>query len=393
MRTSPAPPIVKLHDSDIETPAFVYDEAILAEDLDTARAALAPTGARLLLAMKAFSFEPGLRFAVPWLDGLHASSPFEARLARRVTPGGVVHTTMPGLRARDVADLVGTTDRLSFNSLGQWQRFRGEVAGRVSPGLRVNPLLSFVADERYDPSGRNSKLGAPLDQVEAVLRRAPHELDGLQGLLVHNNCESTCFRELLRVVETLVERLDPLLRRVRWVNLGGGYLFRDSGDLEPLHDAVKLLRDGYGVEVLFEPGTSLVYRAGTLVASVVDLFESGGRTVAVLDAAVSHVPEVLEFQWVPSIAGGEGCNRYLLTGASCLSSDSFGLHGFPGHLQVGSRVVITEVGAYSLVKASWFNGIALPTVYSRAADGTVTLRQRSSYEDFLRFNGGTDAHH
>ena len=57
MRTSPAPPIVKLHESDIETPAFVYDEAILAEDLDTARAALAKNQLMIMSTQASFGVE------------------------------------------------------------------------------------------------------------------------------------------------------------------------------------------------------------------------------------------------------------------------------------------------------------------------------------------------
>lgn len=380
----------QLQDLDIETPAFVYDELTLADDLSATRAALAPTGARLLLAMKAFSFEPGLRFAAPWLDGLHASSAFEARLARRVLEGGIVHTTAPGLRPQDLGDVVRFSDRVSFNSLGQWRRSRSVIGG-ASPGLRINPGLSFVEDERYDPAARNSKLGMPIDHVVSVLRNSPSELDEFEGILVHNNCESVDFEELLRVVERLIDRLDPLLRRLKWINLGGGYLFLDAEDLAPLHDAVKLLTGSYGVEVLFEPGTSLVYRAGSIVTTVVDLFESGGREVAVLDTSVSHVPEVLEYQYVPEIAGPDGCHRYVLDGASCLAGDTFGHHCLATKLDVGSRVVITDVGAYSLVKASWFNGIALPTVYSRSADGILTRRMSFGFEDFLRFSGGSSA--
>jgi carboxynorspermidine decarboxylase len=145
------------------------------------------------------------------------------------------------------------------------------------------------------------------------------------------------------------------------------------------------------VEVLFEPGTGLVYGAGTLVSTVVDVLQSGGEDVAVLDTSVSHAPEVLEFQYMPEVVGEErdGCHPYIVAGASCLVSDTFGRHCMAEKLEVGSRVTITEVGAYSLVKASWFNGIALPTVYSRAPDGTLTCHKSFSFEDFLEFSGGT----
>lgn len=378
----------------IDTPAYVYDETTLAEYLDATRGALEPTGARLLLAMKAFSFEPGLRFVAPWLDGFHASSAFEARLARRVFRSGIVHTTVPGLRPQDLAEVIRYSDRVSFNSLSQWQRFGPEAADLVSAGIRVNPGLSFVEDERYDPSARHSKLGVHIEDLRSLLSSSPSKLDGIEGLLLHNNCESVDFRQLLKVVERLIERLHPLLQRVKWVNLGGGYLFADAESLDPLHSAVKLLTDSYGVEVLFEPGTGIIYQAGALVSTVVDIFESGGDDIAVLDTTVSHAPEVLEFQFVPEVVGGQGgCYPYVLAGASCLVSDTFGRHCMSDKLEVGSQVTITEVGAYSLVKASWFNGIALPTVYSRSSDGRLTRRKQFSFDDFLHFSGGRDENH
>ncbi len=381
----------ELVDLDLETPAFVYDEAIMAEDAATARAAIAGTRAKLLFAMKAFSFEDGLVAMMPWLDGLHASSLFEARLARRVSEDGLVHTTTPGLRPQDATSLFRLSDRVSFNSLGQWQRFRDQALELTSPGLRVNPELSFVDDERLDPCARNSKLGVPIERLVRVLERDPGQLDGIEGLLVHSNSESCDFHDLLHTVEHLAELLDPLLHRVQWVNLGGGYLFQEATDVAPLRKAIALLEDAYDIEVLLEPGTSLIYRAGALVATVLDVIEGAGRDLAVIDAPISHAPEVLEFQFVPEVAEADGGHRYVLSGASCLVSDHFGLHSFAEPLRVGSRVVITEVGAYSLVEASWFNGISLPTIYSRSPDGNVTLRRRYTLDDYLRINGGDHA--
>ena len=225
-----------------------------------------------------------------------------------------------------------------------------------------------------------------------VLRHAPRDLDGLEGILVHDNCESTDFDDLLRIVERLVDRLDPLLRQVQWVNLGGGYLFGDIDDREPLDRALRLL-DDFGVEVLFEPGTALVARAGSIVTTVVDVVERDGRVIAILDTSVAHAPEVFEYQFAPTLAGDEGTHTYLLAGASCLAGDTFGIHQVDRALTPGTRVVLVDVGAYSLVKASWFNGLALPTVYSRSPSGELVLRRQYTFDDFSSLYGGDhDAH-
>ena len=69
---------------EVKTPAFVFDETVLTEDVGLVRNALSGMDARLLFAMKAFGLDSGLRRISALVDGLHASSLFEARLARQL---------------------------------------------------------------------------------------------------------------------------------------------------------------------------------------------------------------------------------------------------------------------------------------------------------------------
>ena len=111
---------------------------------------------------------------------------------------------------------------------------------------------------------------------------------------------------------------------------------------------------------------------GYLVSEVLDLFQSDGKGVAVLDTTVNHMPEVFEYQYRPEVLGHSdaGSQEYVLAGISCLAGDVFGEYRFDEPLRVGSRVVFTDVGAYTIVKASTFNGIPLPTVYELRDDGS-----------------------
>lgn len=382
-----------LEASGLITPAFVYDEAQLAADAALARAATRDAHTRLLFALKSFTVADGLRRIASAVDGFAASSLFEARLARQVLGAtGSVHLTTPCLRSMELPALASYCDYISFNSLPQWERLAAALPARVSAGLRVNPQLSLVADPRYDPCRPHSKLGVPLEQLRALARADTDPLPGLQGLHVHSNCDCADFGALLRTVERLVTELDPLLRRVHWVNLGGGYLFAAATDLAPLHQAVALLQRRYGVEVFVEPGAAIARRAGYLIGSVVDIFAAEGERVAVLDTTVNHLPEVFEYQFEPDVLGylEDGPHSYRLAGASCLAGDEFGVYSFAAPLAVGDPVVFTDVGAYSLVKANLFNGINLPNIYARTAAGELTLKRRFDYAHFLAHCGVAD---
>ncbi len=382
-----SPAVVRLLSADLTTPAFVYDEAQLLSDAKLVRSALmGPGDTRLLAAMKAFAIPDALRLLARSLDGLHASSLFEARLAREVLgEDGLIHVTSPGLRGDEASELFGYADFASFNSLGQWERLRPHLPDGCSPGLRVNPQLSFVDDQRYDPCRPQSKLGVPLGRLREILSTDPARLTGLAGLLVHSNCDAADLSPLLATVKALDEQLSPLLEQIAWLNLGGGYLFAEAQDLTPLRDAIELVRRRYNCTLMFEPGSALFRSAGYLVASVVDMFASDEKTVAVLDTTVNHLPEVFEYQYAHKVAGEceEGRNQYILAGASCLAGDVFGVYSFDQALEIGARVIFVDAGAYSLVKANMFNGINLPTVYALTASGQLKQKRQYTYQDFL----------
>ena len=376
----------------LATPAFVYDERAIHRLLDYTEPLR--ERCRVLFAIKSFSFAPALRVMAPRLDGFAVSSLYEARLARSVIgDAGSVHITTPGLRGEELDEIGSLCDYVAFNSLGQWQRLSGRLQGAVNCGLRVNPQLSFADDCRYDPCRPHSKLGAPLDDLAAVLRDEPGRLDGVRGLLFHSNCDSPDFGELRATVERLQTRIPGLLRQVEWVNLGGGYLFEEDGEacgsLDDLSRAVDSLRSGYGVEVFIEPGSGLIRAAGYLVASVLDMFESGGATVAVLDTTVNHMPEVFEYGFQPDVVGGipdecedDAPHEYLLAGCTCLAGDLFGTYRFPHRLSVGDKVVFNNAGSYTLVKAHTFNGVALPSVYALDMRGELVLQGSPFYTEY-----------
>ncbi|MBW8036485.1 MAG: hypothetical protein FVQ79_12885 [Planctomycetes bacterium] len=370
----------------LDTPSIVFIENKVKSNLSRIINLKTGSNPRILFALKPLTFLGFLRFVPRYLDGFAASSLFEATLARElIGDGGIVNFTTPGLRPSEVDQIFGLCDYVSFNSLNQVAWYLNPTIQKIKYGLRVNPGISFVKDQRYNPSREASKLGVPLAQLVSALSNGAHtQLEHISGLHFHNNCDSTDLSQLLKTVKQIELHISDFLSKLEWINLGGGYIFQEAASLDPLYEAVDLLQKKYALEVFIEPGAAIVRDAGYIVSSVLDIFESDGKTIAVLDTTVNHMPEVFEYQYEPDVIGHVegGKYKYILAGCSCLAGDVFGEYTFNEPLEVGSRVVFSGMGAYTLVKANMFNGINLPTIYSLREDGELVLEKQFTYEDF-----------
>ena len=375
-------------DAPLETPAFIYDEAGILRLLAKAAAIRENSGCRLLFAVKSFCFRDALELMAPHLDGFAVSSLFEAKLARSVLRDqGTVHFTTPGLRPQDAADSGVLCDYIAFNSINQLRSHRDLLHPAVQVGLRVNPELSFIGDARYDPCRPASRLGEPLSTVAQILDAG----DSVSGLLLHTNCDATDFGQLEATVNKIRRGLAHRLEdgRLRWINLGGGYLFEDEYggdalDMTPLYRTIDFLQRGCSLETIIEPGAALIRTACCLVSTVLEIqTRSGGRT-AILDTTVNHMPEVFEYQYEPDVLGHRDDADWVCTlaGCTCLAGDAFGEYSFDHPLTVGDRVVFLNMGAYTLVKAHMFNGVNLPTIYALTSGGELLAKRRYTYDDF-----------
>ncbi len=369
------------------TPAVIYDLAVLEERLQQVRRLRVQGGLKVLYSIKACAVAEVLRRIAPHVDGFSASSLFEARLSREVLGGGgEVHVTSPAYAPAELEELARHADHINFNSIPQYERC-APLAGGSRRGLRINPQYSQVADPRYDPCRPDSKLGVTLPQCAAAWARLMKSAHPPDGIHFHSHCESRDFSPLREIVRRIETALPGALRQVRWLNLGGGYLLEEGVDVSVLTGLVGDLKHRHpDLAVYFEPGKTLVNEAGSLVASVVDVFDREDVRIAVLDTSVNHQPEVFEYQRTPYVreATAAGAHEYLLAGGTCLAGDLFGRHRFSEPLKIGSRLTFRGVGAYALAKAHRFNGHNLPAIYLRLPSGELRLLKQYGYEDYRR---------
>jgi carboxynorspermidine decarboxylase len=217
-----------------------------------------------------------------------------------------------------------------------------------------------------------------------MLKDNPDRLQHINGMQFHSNCDSTDFAPILTTVKHITDKLGPMLLKLEWFNLGGGYLLHEDSDYTPLYEAIELLQTNYDLRVYFEPGAAFVREAGYIVSSVIDLFESNDQMIAVLDTTINHMQEVYEYQFEPNIYGQNhaGKYRYQLAGSTCLAGDLLGKYNCNTPLEIGSKLIFTDMGAYTQVKAHMFNGVNMPHLYLLNDKG-LRLRKTFTYEDFI----------
>ncbi len=364
------------------TPAFILDQQQFQLNLQRLSVFKQQSGCKLLYSIKALPLMKLLDATLDIVDGFSVSSLFEARLANEVLAGrGSIHLTTPGIREDQIAELANLCSHISGNSLSQCQLFAENIMlGECSFGLRINPHLSFASDLRFDPCRPYSKLGVDIQGLQAS--DMPINIEGLH---VHTVFSALDVEPLLKTVEVLLTQAEAILPRLKWLNLGGGYLFDRITDLTPVVELVKRIQSRYDLQVFIEPGKAVVGSAGYLVSSVVDCFISDDKALAVLDTSVNHYSEVFEYQREPALMGHleRGVFPVMLVGSSCLAGDIFGEYRFNQPLQRKDRVVFNDVGAYTLIKANRFNGYPLPDIYWLNA-GELTLVKRDSYLDYRR---------
>ncbi|MBC8017560.1 MAG: carboxynorspermidine decarboxylase [Verrucomicrobia bacterium] len=365
------------------SPAYVVDLGRLRHNLAILDHVQQKSGARILMALKAFSMWSVFPLIRETLQGVCASSPWEARLGREEF-GGEVHSFAAAFKESDVVELLKISNHLVFNSFGQLERFRPlweKEQGRVSIGLRVNPEHSEGHTAIYDPCAPKSRLGIPRAEFEG------RSLNGVEGLHFHTLCEQL-FEPLERTAKAFEEKFGRFLAGMKWLNLGGGHhITREGYDIDGLVELVKYFREKYDLEVYLEPGEAVAIGSGILVGEVLDIVNNG-MDIAILDvSATCHMPDILDMPYSPGIKAGfdpgEKPHTYRLGGPSCLAGDIIGDWSFERPLTVGDRLAFLDMSHYTMVKTTTFNGIQHPHICTFEPDtGELAIVCSFGYEDF-----------
>ena len=367
----------------IHTPYWLLDEQRLEENLKTLTYIKEQTGVNILLALKGYALWKSFPLVSQYLDGCCASGLHEALLSHE-TFGKETHTYSPAFKQEDIPQIAKISQHLVFNSPDQCRHFASlaqEHNPQISLGLRVNPEYSESPVELYNPCGLYSRLGTTLENFdEAILKQ-------IEGLHFHALCEQDS-RALLGVLQAFESKFGDYLAGLKWVNFGGGHHITKEGyDHSLLIQLINAFKARHPhLHIYLELGEAVGWETGTLVTSVLDIVHNG-MDIAILDSsAEAHMPDTIIMPYRAKVQGagkaGEKAHTYRLAGNTCLAGDIMGDYSFDQPLKIGDKIIFEDQMHYTMVKATTFNGIPLPSIAIRRKNGEIEVIREFGYAEF-----------
>ena len=381
------------------TPAYVYDRQVLEDAARRALAFPAPFGFTLRYAMKA---NPAAGVLTLFRDlGLHidASSDHEVERALRAGfPPDTVQLTsqMPSRRLKEFVDKGVLYNACSLHQLAAF--------GRLFPGrevsVRMNPGLGSGSTNRTNTGGPGSSFGIWHEYLDTVKQTAARH--DLRITRLHSHIGSGTDPEVWKRVTVMTLDLVAKFPDVTAVNLGGGFKVgrmpgEASTDLADVGAHVRAeleafrQRDGRSLHLELEPGTYLVANAGTVVATCIDVVDTGreGYRFAKLDTGMPEVtrPSLYGAQHpIDVLADGREETDVVFVGPCCESGDILTpAPGDPEALaprrvrrpEIGDLVLVGGSGAYCAAMATInYNSYPQAPEVMLETDGSLTLLRR-----------------
>jgi len=380
------------------TPVVVYDEDTLRANARAYRAA-AP-GALVAYGTKAFPSIAVLRLLAEEGLGADVSTVGELEFARRAGIEGaklVIHgnNKEDELLRRSVE--VGAL--IVLDSLDELERVRAVGAARCL--VRVTPGIEAETHEAVKTAHHGSKFGLPPDDAVEAIGRFPDCL----GLHAHVGSQLLHFGASLMTVDWLGGFAARLRAELDWtprvIDLGGGLGARHVpeepsftigefvgglvGELErswALHELAP-------VELVLEPGRSLVSRAGVTLYSVGVVKRAGAATTWVnVDGGMSDNPRPAMYNarytaLLANRADEAAVDTYSVAGKHCESGDVLIERVDLPEPRRGDLLAVPVTGAYTLSMSSTYNAVPRPAAVL-VQDGRARLiRRRETVDDLL----------
>jgi diaminopimelate decarboxylase len=377
------------------TPAFIIDEQALRDRARLYAGAFGSrhVGTRVCFAVKSFPSASVIRVLAG--EGLGfdvvGGGELAVALAAGADPAKIV---MHGNAKSDQdieAALAARIGYIVVDGFDDIDRIAALASDRTPVLLRVSPGIDSATHAALATGGKASKFGVPVEQVpEAIARMAAVPAIDMRGLHAHIGSQILNLDQFEAEVAALA-----LLGQFGVYDLGGGLGVRyEHTDVAPSIDdyagrlvAAAHAQLGTDIDLLVEPGRSLVAPTGATLYRVLTVKQTGRLHVAVDGGMGDNLePSLYGQRFTPLVVGKWDSPAVLadLVGRHCESGDVITPDVLLASPRVGDLVVVPVTGAYCFTMCNNYNGALKPPVIF-CAEGNARLGVRR--ETFAEWTG------
>ncbi len=248
---------------------------------------------------------------------------------------------------------------------------------RASVAFRMNPDVNPQTHPYITTGFRDNKFGMDdsfLPELIEILRSNPESLN-LRGLTLHIGSqllELTSLKEAIEKTKAVFLDLKSKGFTLDRFDVGGGIGINYQTDdetserklLSEYAAMVDSLLSDLGVEVILEPGRTLVARSGLLIGEVQYIKDTQYKKFAILNTGMNHLLRPALYQAkhrvLPLNWSNSATQTYDIVGPICESADFLAQKVELPELHEGDFIAIADAGAYGRVMASHYNAHDLP---------------------------------
>lgn len=381
------------------TPLYVYSETALTEAFHAYQTAFAGSQPLICYAVKANSNLSIIKHLASLGSGFDTVSGGE--IARVLAAGGAANKIIFSGVGKSTAEMEFALHAgikcFNVESLPELDRLNHVAAklGKIAPvSLRINPDVDAKTHPYISTGLKANKFGIAMADAERAYQYAG-SLQHLNviGIDCHIGSQLTELSPLIEACERLLNLVDKLATQgivLQHIDLGGGvgivYHDETTPDLSTYANAVQTMLADRPLQLILEPGRSLVGNAGTLLTRVEFVKHGEEKNFVIVDAAMNDLMRPALYQAYHHIENAaESTSENILAdivGPICETGD-FLAQNRQIQAQAGDLLLVRSAGAYGASMASNYN------TRCRAAEVLVSgtqvrqIRQRETLDDLM----------
>ncbi|WZY80376.1 diaminopimelate decarboxylase 2, chloroplastic [Brassica rapa] len=298
---------------------------------------------------------------------------------------------------------VNVDSEFDLDNIVEASRISGK---QVNVLLRINPDVDPQVHPYVATGNKNSKFGIRNEKLQWFLDEVKAHPNELKLVGAHCHLGSTITKvDIFRDAAVLmVEYIDEIRRQgfeVSYLNIGGGLgidYYHAGAILPTPMDLINTVRElvlSRGLNLIIEPGRSLIANTCCFVNHVTGVKTNGTKNFIVIDGSMAELirPSLYDayqhIELVSPPAPEAEVSKFDVVGPVCESADFLGKDRELPTPPKGAGLVVHDAGAYCMSMASTYNLKMRPPEYWVEDDGSITkIRHAETFEDHLRFFEG-----